>query len=118
MRFYQPFRIGIPDSWRKNVEEPVVPGSSEAIHLGLELLCRHLWDIAVRPYREVDPGVAGLTKREPIVDRGALEAFEEELLELLPELGVEPLSRRNNQYRDIAIEDVPTHEHPNPLLLF
>ena len=59
---------------------------------------------------EVDPRLLLLAEREVVVDRGAVEAREEEILEPVPELGVESVARQRDEDRDAALLDVGPDE--------
>ena len=53
----------------------------------------------------------GLAKGQVVVDRGAVEALHEQVLELAAELGVEALARERDQDRDTAVDEVAADEH-------
>ncbi len=94
------------------------PRPRERDDLFLELLERDLgYSLAGDPDGEVDARGVGLAERQAVVDCGALEPLSEHVLELHPELGVEPVARHDDEERDVALQHVTPHEEPHLLPL-
>ena len=93
------------------VEHAVFPVTSESDNLVLELLkilddrCTCLY-----PHGEVDSRIAGLTERQPVVDRIASESLQEERLQLPSEVHIEAIPRNRHEDGHEALENIPAHE--------
>ena len=97
--------------------ETVVPRARERGDLLLELRKRHVRYLAVDVNGEVDPRLLFLAQGEVIVDRGAVEALEEEVLQVVSQLRVEPVAREGDEHRDPPLFDVGPDEELRVLAL-
>jgi len=98
--------------------KPVVPGPRELDHLLLELGERDLGRVAKADVDgEVDLRELALAEREVVLDGRGLEAPDEQLLESVPELGVERVAGHHHEQGDVVPDGVPAQEEPDLALL-
>ncbi len=107
------------DAPGEGLEQVVLPGAGEPLDLLLELLVANVGDRhAGRDVdREEDPSRLRLAEREVVVDRRPVEAFEEQRLESLAEIGVEPVARESHHDRDVPSVEVAADQDPDATVL-
>ena len=87
--------------------QPVVPGAGDATTTSCSSSANETSGIvAVDVDGEVDPRLLLVAEREVVVDRRAVEALEEQLLEPLAQLGVEAVARQRDEHGDPLLVEV------------
>ncbi len=117
---HQGERAARADAPRERVEEVVLPGARQDLDLPFELLVAHVGDRLARcdVDREEDPRRFRLSQGEVVVDRRAVEALEEETLEGLAEVRVEPIARQGDHDRHVpAVQVAADQDADAPVLL-
>ena len=107
------------DAFAQRLEQVVLPRAGEQLDLSLELLVADVGDrhAGGDVDREEDPGRLGLPQREVVVDRRSVEAFEEQGLQTLAEVGVEPIPRQRDHDRDVPPVEVASDQNPDAAVL-
>ena len=103
----------------QRVGEGVVPGARRREHLALELVEGHVRDAALgHVHHEVEAGRIGLSQRQVVVDRLAVVALLEQVLQPQPQLRGDTVARQCHGRRDEPAQQVGAHEQLHlPLLL-
>ena len=98
------------------VEQPVVPCARDLHDLVLELVEGHGGDLAVTDvHGEVELGDAALGERDVVVDRGPVEALEEQVLQPEPDVRVEGVARHRHEQRHAPAVRVAAREQADLL---